>query len=204
MRKNFTARTEPLPPIGTNLTVKTTCRYGRGVFAASDIAKGTVIHVLSGERITLDEFVNRIFRGEERLDDPLQIGRRTYLDLDEFSRLFNHACEPNAGLRKTSELFALRNIRGGEEIVYDYSATIAPTVWQMRCACHAGTCRKILGDIRSIPRRQLETYKQAGALQRYMKPLLKEIETGSYELPAYERRALEKLGEKASSEPAFP
>jgi len=98
------------------LIIKSTGKYGKGIFTASAIPKGTVIHVLNGSRMSLAEFVRKIFSGEERLDDPLQIGRRTYLDLDDFSRLFNHSCDPNAGLRKNSELFALRDTGGGNRL----------------------------------------------------------------------------------------
>ncbi len=137
------------------LEVRSTGRYGKGVFAEADIAKGRVIHILGGDTMTCHDLVQRVNSGQERIDDPLQVGRRTYIDLDEFSRSFNHSCDPNTGIRKRSELFALRDIRQGEEITYDYSATIAPTVWQMECHCGAKNCRKTLGDVRSIPKRQL-------------------------------------------------
>jgi len=64
----------------------------------------------------------------------------------------------------------------------------------MPCACGSRKCRKILGDIRSIPKAQLGLYKKTGALQRYMKTLLTEIEAGTYQIPAYEYEALETLG----------
>ena len=143
--------------------------------------------------MTLADFIERVNSGEEYIDDPLQIGRRTYIDLDEFSRLFNHSCNPNAGMRKTSEIFALRDIRRGEQITYDYSMTVAPTVWKMDCQCGSQNCRKTLGDVLSIPSDRIAEYKKAGALQRYMKLLLKEVQEGRYEMPKYELAALEKL-----------
>jgi hypothetical protein len=181
------------PAINQLLKVRNTRKYGKGVFAEADIAKGRVIHILGGDTMTSHDLVQRVNSGQERIDDPLQVGRRTYIDLDDFSRSFNHSCNPNAGIRKRSELFALRDIRKGEEITYDYSATIAPTVWQMECKCGAKNCRKTLGDVRNIPKRQLQKYQKAGAWQTYMKAVLAELNAGRYRMPKYELAALEKL-----------
>ena len=63
----------------------------------------------------------------------------------------------------------------------------------MKCKCGSKDCRKVLGDIRTLPRKQLEFYKKAGALQRYMKSIVKEIENGTYKIPKYELLLLGKL-----------
>ena len=174
------------------LKIRDTKKYGKGVFAGEDIKKREIIHILSGERMDLMELVEKINSDTENIDDPLQIGRRTYIDLDKISRTFNHSCNPTAGIRKVSEMFALRDIKKGEEITYDYSSIIAPTEWKMRCKCGHKNCRGLLRDILSLPKKQLEYYKKIGALQKYMKPLLKEVESGKYKIPKYELLALEK------------
>ncbi len=92
------------------LKIRNTKKYGLGVFAGENIKHGQIIHVLNGEIISLEECIRRVKEGGEIADDPLQIGLALYLDLDDLSRAFNHSCEPNAGLRKRSELFALRDI----------------------------------------------------------------------------------------------
>jgi len=181
------------------LVVKSTLKYGKGVFAVDDIRKGEIIHVCRGIRMTLTDLIAKVNSGEEYIDDPLQIGRRTYIDLDEFSRLFNHSCNPTAGMRNVSEIFALRNIKKGEQITYDYSLTIAPTVWEMECKCGSKNCRKTLGDVRSVPSDRIAEYKKVGALQRYMKLLLKEVQEGRYEMPKYELVALEKIKNTTTS-----
>ena len=88
----------------------------------------------------------------------------------------------------------IKSTKKGEEITYDYSATIAPTRWRMKCKCGLKNCRRILGDVLSIPKRQLNKYKKLGALQKYVKPLLKEVEVGGYVMPKYEVPALQRLG----------
>ncbi|MCU0782971.1 MAG: SET domain-containing protein-lysine N-methyltransferase [Verrucomicrobia bacterium] len=183
------------------LEIRETRKYGKGVFAAEDIEKGRIVWVLDGERMDALDLVERVNGDAENINDPLQIGKRTYIDLDEFSRTFNHSCDPSTGIRKTSEMFALRDIKKGEELTFDYSATIAPTEWKMRCKCGSRNCRGILGDVLSVPREQLDYYKRHGALQKYMKAILTDVEAGRYEIPKYELAALAKL--KRTSE-EFP
>lgn len=175
------------------LEVRQTGKYGAGVFATEDIKKGTIIHILAGEKVSHKEALRRVLGEQENLDDIFQIGKRTYIDLNEHSRIFNHSCDPNAGLRKTSEMFALRDIKKGEEITYDYSLTIAPTEWEMKCKCGSPKCRGILGDITSIPKKQLERYEKMGAIQKYMQPILIQVKNKIYKMPKYEMEALEKL-----------
>ena len=79
--RNIWVRTEPHPPgTGTNpkLEIKETGKYGKGVFATKTIEKGEWIHTMKGVRMSLDEFIEKMASGQEREDDPLQIGRKTY------------------------------------------------------------------------------------------------------------------------------
>lgn len=155
------------------LIIKDTGKYGMGVFANENIKKRMVIKVLTGEIITFDECIKRIQSGKEEQTDSLQVGLELDMDLDELSRTFNHSCDPNAGLSKTSELIAIKDILKGEEITYDYSATVAPNIssslWKIRCKCGTAKCRKILKNVLSIPKKQLEEYRRAGVLQDYIK-----------------------------------
>lgn len=156
--------------------------------------RGEIIHVFGGETVSARDLVARVNSSNENIDDPLQVGKRTYIDLDEVSRAFNHSCDPNAALRKRSELFAIKDIPKGVEVTFDYSLTIAPTKWSMRCACGSERCRKMLGDVLSIPKRDRARYRQLGALQTYMRRLLDAIERdGTYRMPSYEIMALKSL-----------
>jgi hypothetical protein len=113
------------------------------------------------------------------------------MDLDEFSRAFNHSCDPNAGIRKTSELIAIEDILKGEEITYDFSSTVGPnvpsSVWEMQCHCGSEKCRKVLGNVLSLPKVQLEKYRRAGALQDYIIEELRSIEKSGGKLPQYKK-----------------
>jgi len=171
--------------------IKDTFKHGRGVFANQNIKKGEIIHILSGEVISFDECIERIKAGKENQDDSLQVDLEMDMDLDELSRTFNHSCDPNAGVRKVSELFAIRNIKKGEEITYDYSATIGPNIpdslWGMKCLCKSKKCRKTIRNVLSIPKKQLDEYKKIGSLQDYMKKELNLIELAGGKLPKYNK-----------------
>lgn len=152
-------------------------KCGKGMFATEDIAKGEKIYFFDGKIFTLDGINKRVSDGDECIDDPLQIDDDAFLDLDEISRMFNHSCDPNAGFRGRSELFAIKDIEKGEEIVYDYSSVVGVNVtsdmWTMQCHCGSDKCRKVIGNILSLPKETLQKYVDAGAPQDYLKRQLK-------------------------------
>ena len=99
--------------------------------------------------------------------------------MDDLSYWFNHSCEPNAGVRGLSELFAIRPIQEGEEITYDYSTTVgidrpgswllANGDWKMKCNCHSENCRGDIGTFTTIPQNTFERYIALGALPDFIK-----------------------------------
>lgn len=162
-----------------------------GVFADEFIKKGTTIRVLSGEIISFDECIRRIRAGKERQRDSLQVGLELDMDLDDFSRSFNHSCDPNCGIRHASELVSIKDISKGEEITFDYSATIGPNipsdVWESKCNCGAINCRESIGNVLKLPKEQLEKYLEADALQDYIINELELIRMNADKLPKYRR-----------------
>lgn len=159
------------------LAVKGSAISGRGVFAGENIRRGEHIYRLGGERVSLLQCISGIVQGKIRMDDPLAIRKYEYIVLDDFSIRFNHSCEANAGLVGESDLVALVDIPCGQEITFDYSMTVRPSIltlfWGMPCKCGAATCRGSIGDIRSIAPQRLRAHMQAGALQDYMLDLFK-------------------------------
>lgn len=152
---------------------------GNGVFATEDLPKDSFVHTLEGVARTEHDF-DLLPEGEEAYNDPFQIYEgatemdRVYIDLDELSRTFNHSCDPNCGIRNISDLYAIKEIKAGDEITYDYSTTVGrlEKAFSMECFCGAKRCRKIIGNINSIPMAELEEYKMRNALPAYIKQLL--------------------------------
>jgi len=138
--------------------------HGLGLFAAVDIPAGATILLFTGEIINLDEVLSS---GQDECY-PLQFATTLYLDLDARSRIVNHSCVPNAGLRSDRVLVALRDIRFGEEICYDYSTTMSERRWTMQCRCALAECRGIVGDFHDLPPSLKEHYLQLGIVQSFI------------------------------------
>jgi len=141
---------------------------GKGVFTDKGIMKGQTICFLKGEICSLDEMIKRVKGGREEPSDPLGINEEQYIDLDEFSRTFNHSCDPNAFIKGKNELVALRNIKKGEEITYDYSTTMndnedkiikaGRTLWTCKCNCKEKNCRGLIDQFKTLPDKMKEFY----------------------------------------------
>lgn len=156
--------------INEKYQVRSTGKYGVGVFCTKKILKGEIIREFTGKRIDEVSCDKMIADGLVNNDDVFQVQHEEYFLLDNISVSFNHSCEPNAGIKGEGTLFAIKDINPGEEITYDYSATVDPHNYTFttmtNCLCGSPKCRKILGNVLSIP--NLEYYKKEGALQDYI------------------------------------
>ncbi len=114
---------------------------GMGVFARTSINEGELL-VLWGGRIitefeldpTMPDFSKRVLQIEEGLyllaPEPLEPSDR-----------FNHSCDPNAGFSGQIGLVAMRGIRPGEEVCFDYAMCDGTPYDEFACSCGAQNCR---------------------------------------------------------------
>lgn len=138
---------------------------------------------MQGDVVDIPELKCRFDAEEERSTDPLQITATTYLDMDEPFVLFNHSCAPNAAIIGVDTLVAIREIRRGEEISFDYSLTQweddrnwpGYADWVLRCACGAKTCRKKITDFRFLSKKFQRAVVAEGRVQDY---ILKKFKKG--------------------------
>ena len=131
--------------------------HGKGVFAVQDIAEGENVIEYVGEVITWQEAQDR------HPHDPSDPNHTFYFHVDEdrvidalyggnSSRWINHSCDPNCEAdEEGGRVFikALRNIRAGEELNYDYGLIIdEPYTQKLKaeypCWCGAKRCRGTL------------------------------------------------------------
>ncbi len=159
--------------------IRDTKKYGNGVYAKRDIKKGEVIWVLDGKEISEYICDKMIADGLLSNDNPLQIGMDNYLILDQISLSFNHSCSPNATLYGRSTLMAIKNIKKGEEITYDYSLTVPPSNYTFNtmdhCQCGSDRCRQSLGNVLTVQKSKLKHHAENGHLQDFIVEELNKI-----------------------------
>lgn len=140
------------------------CNLGKGLFAKRHINKGEEILRFTGDIIDFNQAlamgINQAY--------ALQIGNNLYINLEEPGRFVNHSCNPNAGIRNDVVLVALQDIRKGEQVYYDYSATMDEDNWVMQCRCGSANCRKIVKDFKYLPSLVKQKYLDLGVVQRFI------------------------------------
>ena len=57
---------------------------------------------------------------------------------------FNHSCDGNVGFNRKGDFVAIRNIKKGEELTYDYGLAESNPRFSTRCNCGSSKCRKII------------------------------------------------------------
>jgi len=141
---------------------------GVGVFASKDISQGETVIRFRGPLMDGEEVLRR--KGD-REGEVLQVGRDLYLDPVEPGRSVNHSCEPNAGLVSDTRLVALRDIRAGEEVRFDYSTTVDDEDgWEIDCLCGARQCRGRIRAFSSLPLVIRRRYLALGIVPSFMVP----------------------------------
>ena len=151
-------------------------KYGKGVFANKDFSKGDFII----------EFKGKIYQRKDkprglhsRINHYLQIGKKLYIGpskkIDDY---INHSCNPNTGIKISNKarLFAIKKIRKGEEITFDYSTTMDEDYWEMNCSCRSGNCRKLIRDFKYLQKSFQQKYIKLGIVPKYILRNLKQKE----------------------------
>jgi SET domain-containing protein len=114
----------------------------QGLFAAMDITKGTRIIRYIGKKITKEEGARRLARDNAYI---FALNERYDIDgkaLSNIARYINHSCDPNCDVDNTGHtlwIIALRDIREGEELSYNYGYTLDDYAEQP-CNCGAKNC----------------------------------------------------------------
>lgn len=141
-------------PRGRRIQVRRSGVHGKGVFALAEIPAGEVILEYKGQLISAKEADRR---HPEEPEDPshtffFSINERWVIDANvdgNAARFVNHACDPNCETEVEGRrvfIRALRPIRPGEELHYDYHLTLegrhTPKLKQQyACRCGAPRCR---------------------------------------------------------------
>jgi hypothetical protein len=148
---------KPAAASGKRIQVRRSGVHGKGVFALQDIAEGETLIEYVGEVISWDEAQDR------HPHDPKDPNHTFYFHVNEdrvidalfggnSSRWINHSCNPNCEADEDNDrifIKAIRNIKAGEELNYDYGLIIdEPYTKKLKaeypCWCGAKNCRGTL------------------------------------------------------------
>ena len=152
----------------SRLRVRRSPVHGKGVYATASIRKGTRILEYSGRRLPWKEAIDL---PAHRPDDPyhtfffsLDNGNVIDAGVDgNESRWINHCCEPNCETIEEDDrifVYALRSLRPGDELFYDYKIVPAErrtkkVEKEFACRCGSEKCRKTM--LEPIKRRRVRT-----------------------------------------------
>ncbi|MFL2883469.1 MAG: SET domain-containing protein [Pelagibacteraceae bacterium] len=118
----------------------------RGLYAAKNIIAGTKIIYYKGKIITKKETERNPKYDNEKAIYLFNLNSRYDLDGDfsyNTARLINHSCNPNcevAGKGLKLWIFALRDIKKGEELSYDYGFGFDENYKDYVCKCRSNNC----------------------------------------------------------------
>jgi SET domain-containing protein len=108
--------------------------HGVGVFAKSDIRRGTILFKLSGKII------------DEPTRTSVQVGENKHVE-NILAGHMNHSCTPNAKVyKRLMALISLSDIKEGDEITFDYNDNEDVLAAPFICECCG---KKICGKIKT-------------------------------------------------------
>lgn len=145
------ARCEMVMDKKENVRVAESSKEGQGVFAKRNFNEGDVVleiddtHVIENENtLTSEQHAYDL----DYLEDKIVL-------MQSPEKFINHSCDPNTytktedGIRR---VIAMRNIKEGEEITYDYSVN-GDNDGTFSCHCGSERCRKTYqGDFFKLPK----------------------------------------------------
>lgn len=140
---------------GKLIQVRNSPIHGRGVFAAQPIKKGTRLLEYKGKRVTHKE-ADKLYGGGSETGHTFLFTLNDDYVIDanqegNSARWINHSCSPNCeSICESAEdddpmhdrvfIEAIRNIKAGEELAYNYLITLEEPhtarlkkIWECRC-----------------------------------------------------------------------
>ena len=118
----------------------------RGLYASKNIKEGTKIIEYVGKIISKKESEKNIKFDNEKDIYLFNLNNKYDLDGDfkfNTARLINHSCDPNCEVKgKGLKLWilAIKNIKKGEELSYDYGFSYDKDYKQFPCKCGVNNC----------------------------------------------------------------
>ena len=117
-----------------------------GLYAAKDIKNGEKVIQYKGKVITRKEAEENPKYDNDKAIYLFNLNKRYDLDGDfkfNTARLINHSCNPNCEVSGTGLkvwVYAIRDIKKGEELTYDYGFGFDEDYKDFPCRCRSKNC----------------------------------------------------------------
>src|SRR5258708_4948745 len=154
-----------------SLVIRRSDIHNAGCYTKAAIPKGAQIVEYTGPRLTVAE-ANKKYKKARRtylfgLDDE-----KTIIDGEGIAAFINHSCAPNCEPDEIGGrvwIFALRNIKAGEELTYDYNLYDGELDDESVFHCKAKNCRGTMYSDEEMERRAKLLKKLAKAKSKKKK-----------------------------------
>jgi SET domain-containing protein len=136
------------------LIIRSSPIHREGCYTTTPIGRGTRIVEYTGERISNQEADRRYDGREVTYLFGLKDGKRV-IDGNGLAALINHSCDGNCEaeeIRGRVWITAIRDIRAGEELTYDYN--LYDGEGDVPCSCRTSKCRGSLYSERELKKRR--------------------------------------------------
>lgn len=150
--KSSVSMKKPFSWLNPKLQLRITKQKGKGLYATEDIRKGSLLCIFGGyimTRVEEEQLPEAIRDYGMQISEEFIIGIRSESETVD-GTFFNHSCNPNAGFKGQIFLVAMKNIRGGEEVTFDYGMVLSKIKgakpYKMKCLCGEKNCRTYVSD----------------------------------------------------------
>lgn len=156
---------------------------GLGVFVKENIKKNEVLFVMGGYILSIEDENN--LKGIVA-DKPIEIsenfsfGPRKPSDLPLMPQHYvNHSCNPNAGFDGQVFMVAIKPIKSGDEIAYDYAMVMhsskdSDSLFTFDCLCDSKKCRGKISE-NDWKNKELQT-RYNGYFQHFLQKKISKIQ----------------------------
>jgi len=141
-----------------NVVVKESRISGKGVFSTRGFKRGELILEMDDSHVVTDP--SKLTKEQHKFElDYLADSKIVIMQTPE--RYINHSCNPNSYVKTVNGIrgvFAMRDIKKGEEITGDYSIN-GYTRGTFKCHCGSANCRGVYqGNFFKLPKQLQKKY----------------------------------------------
>lgn len=135
-----------------NFYLQNTGKYGKSIFASRNFEIGEIIFVISGP-IVKTPTIYTVPIDFDLYIDPLPPGK-----------FLNHSCEPSCGIKNSTEVVAMRDLKKDDEITIDYGMIVydydqLKLEQDLTCNCGSKICRRRFGSYKKLSKELKEKYE---------------------------------------------